>query len=169
MVVVDRPARVDHRNATDHVMRPCARSATRPCLDESGAVLVFALGFMLVWSVVVFAILNLAGSGYQLAAGSHDRTERVYAAEAAIDTVTAALVVDDEQGCAAEEPATIVATLTFSGKQVAVGCTQYRGPNIRVADLVATVGGDDIIRARIAFDETVSPPDVDIWNWTVLR
>lgn len=52
--------------------------------EEEGSALVVALVFIGVWAIVIMAVLGLAESGFNLAAGSADQRDRAYAADNAV-------------------------------------------------------------------------------------
>lgn len=130
---------------------------------EHGTVLVLALVLVVVWSVVVLALAQFGLVGYELAAGSHERTTRIHASDSAVDTVVAALAADpDSTDCT-------TSNLRFSGVDVVVDCTLYAMLDQRVVDLEASIGGSPHLRARVRLDDTSAPADVTVTNWTVLR
>lgn len=132
---------------------------------EDGSALIMALAFILVWSLVIFAVLDLTVIATEISAGAQQRTDRVYAADAAFETVVAAIANDpDPSAGACPEP-----TLQFDGVDVTISCELYTGPNVRVADLEAFVDGDPWLRARVRFDDTQQPAEVNVVNWMVLR
>ncbi len=130
---------------------------------EDGAVLVLALVLVLVWSLVVLALARLGQVGYELAAGSHERTLRIHASDGAVQTVVAALAADaDSSACTTQD-------LRIAGVDVVVECTLYAMLGQRVVDLEASVAGAPHLRARVGLDDAVAPADVTVANWTVLR
>ena len=141
------------------------RALRRVRHDDEGAALVLALVFMFAWSLVIYAVLDLSVVGVEVGEGSHQRTEYLYAADAAIETVVAGIANDDDPLAAqCPEP-----TLQFNGVDVTMSCVLFTGPNVRVADLEAAIAGDAQIRARVTFDDTTFPATVTVTNWTVLR
>lgn len=131
---------------------------------EDGAVLVLALVFMLVWAVIVYALLDLASTGFEVAGASNDRTDRVYASDGAVETAVAALVADP----APEAGACPAFTAAIADHAVEVACELTVGPNIRVADLTASIDGEPQLRARIRLDDGDAGSVLSILNWTVL-
>ncbi len=52
--------------------------------EEQGSALVIALIFIGVWAVVIMAVLGLAETGFNLAAGTADQRDGAYAADGAV-------------------------------------------------------------------------------------
>jgi hypothetical protein len=116
--------------------------------DDSGSALVFALIFVGIWSIVVLAILSFAEAGFNLAAGSAEQRDEVYAADGAVDAALARLAWWDwaEDGNPPED------------------CGEYRYEieNPRIVDLTASiVGGQDrlVVRAEFDYETELVPPE----------
>lgn len=138
--------------------------------DDSGSALVFALIFVGIWSIVVLAILTFAEAGYNLAAGSGEQREEVYAAEGGVEAAIARLAWWDEDAdgpIPADPDPCMVYTHQPDPEdpplEVEVLCDE-REPldeedGRRVIHLTASVEGQPRLMARVTFAHDVAFED----------
>jgi hypothetical protein len=137
--------------------------------DDSGSALVFALIFVGIWSIVVLAILSFAEAGFNLAAGSAEQRDEVYAADGAVDAALARLAWWDwaEDGNPPEDCGEYRYEIEKDDGQtitidVVVTCAIVEDENPRIVDLTASiVGGQDrlVVRAEFDYETELVPPE----------
>lgn len=132
--------------------------------DESGAVLLLALGFITFVGVIGIALITYATANMHASAQIRQLRSAQYAADAAVDSAITRVRYDQTQktksGCFTD---------TSNGVQMRVDCSFDGTSGEVIFDAFRVSGGPAVLEARAKLDWTSTPATVSVTEWSVRK
>jgi hypothetical protein len=148
--------------------------APRRLHGEDGVSLAIALGFLMLFGILIPAIVQFGGNSLLDTARLKEQRGDVYVADAGLDGAIQFLRQPANATCGLPlAPSCTFSTGVLNGKSANVSITARGGvfEQDRTVDLVANVGGKDRATASVVIRDssTAAEPPVDVKSWTYNR
>jgi hypothetical protein len=147
--------------------------APRRFHGEDGVSLAIALGFLMLFSLLIPAILQLGDSNLLDTVRLREQRGDVYAAGGGLDGAIQYLRQPAHSTCGRALGPSCSFSTTVNGESAEVSITPKGGvfDGDRTVDLAATVGGEVRATATVVIRDssTAAEPPVDVKSWTYLR
>ncbi|MEY2420211.1 MAG: hypothetical protein QOI95_278 [Acidimicrobiaceae bacterium] len=123
---------------------------------DEGMVMVMALAFLFLMSIVIFALLGQVDANFRTTRIVKSRGDRMYAADAALEWGIQKLKLDPTICSAAGGPTTIANVPTFNGRDVTLKCTPTFGTDLGASGWAVIATGT--LSKQSGGDPTITGP-----------